>query len=358
MSDKIFMFFDTNFIYGKKPQKSFFESLKEKSVDPYISENVVIELKGQNVRRIKLDYDALYKATQRDMCKLYFDINLDIDLEKCYLESDKRMDKYISDLFGDNIIKKESNSKMMQILIERNRFKIPPFANQNSDKGWVDTLIWLSFVNFCSGNKDYKKYIFVTEDKGFLDNFTELKKEFEEKCGSLELEIKNYSSCDEILKSFGIEQNNSDVKEKKPAFIAEQSEMIKIDEQYIEKVQIIIQNIFTTLVRNNFDEWIEKNCKLKRQLSLQEAEEFCNIIIKNRNNYIFFPTIDLNDFFSELKVECETMYLVENKYINDFADEWTNINNNRMELKMPFLQFVLSKINDMYVYDSDDDLPF
>ena len=128
--------------------------------------------------------------------------------------------------------------------------------------------------------------------------------------------------------------------------------------QLIEKVQSIIQNIFTTLVRNSFDEWVEKNCKLKRQLSLQEAEEFCNIIIKNKHNYIFFPTIDLNDFFSELKVECETIYLVENKYINDFADEWTNINNNRMELKMPFLQFVLSKINDMYVYDSDDDLPF
>ena len=36
MSDKIFMFFDTNFIYGKKPQKSFFESLKEKHIISFL----------------------------------------------------------------------------------------------------------------------------------------------------------------------------------------------------------------------------------------------------------------------------------------------------------------------------------
>jgi len=357
MNSKILMFFDTNFIYGKKPKKIFFDSLRANDIEPFISENVVIELKGQNVRKIKAEYDSLYSATQKDMCKLYFNISLNIDLEKSYKESDKRMDKYIFDCFGDNVIKKQDDSEMMKLLIERNKFKIPPFVKQNSDKGWVDTLIWLSFINYCINN-NFEKYIFVTEDKGFIDNIKDLELEFEKRCNNKKVEIKSYSSCDEILKNFDINKNQDETEEKKPPFIKEEYIVAEVEERIIERVRTIIQNVFYTSIPSSFGVWDDTNCEIKRKLSLNEAEEFCNLIVDNINELLFFAEIDLKNFFDMLNVECKSKHSVEKKDLKELADQWTEIITKYINLKNSFLQFLLSNINSMYVPSYDDGITF
>ena len=197
------IFFDTNFLYSNRPQKDFFDILRTNDVVPYISELVIEELKGQNVRKIKKSYDDIMSKVNENMSKLYFNIKINIDLEKCYKDSDKRMDKYMKDLFEDNIVAKLSDEEMVKSLFERNKFKLIPFADGNSDKGWVDTLIWLSFIQCCKDNK-YDKYIFVTKDGIFTKNYDILKNEFNENVKNGEFEIKSFFTNDEILKYFNL----------------------------------------------------------------------------------------------------------------------------------------------------------
>ena len=78
----------------------------------------------------------------------------------------------------------------MRCIIERAHLKIPPFSpNENtSDKGFKDTVIWLSLLDYFKNNGE-DEILFVTNDNGFLANTKLLADEFNKHTGKT-LEIK------------------------------------------------------------------------------------------------------------------------------------------------------------------------
>lgn len=340
------IFFDTNFLYSNRPQKDFFDILRTNDVVPYISELVIEELKGQNARKIKKSYDDIMSKVNENMSKLYFNIKINIDLEKCYKDSDKRMDKYMKDLFKDNIVAKLSDEEMVKSLFERNKFKLIPFADGNSDKGWVDTLIWLSFIQCCKDNK-YDKYIFVTKDGIFTKNYDILKNEFDENVKNGEFEIKSFFTNDEILKYFNLVEIIEEKEEPKPPFIKEEVIMEPLSQEYINKVRGYVDSIMYTEEYNMFDSWQAKNWNLHRKIDIKEAEMFCNILKNHQSEFIFFSEIDFGFVFEELKIDYETIYKVESNSYNEFVNIWKEIELNNKNHKYPFLLYVMNSLNNM-----------
>lgn len=342
----ILIFFDTNFLYSNKPQKDFFNILRSKDIVPFVSEIVIDELKGQNVRKIKKTHDEIRSKVNENMSQLYFNLKINIDLDKCYLESDKRIDKYMEDLFKNNIVPKMSDQEIVKSLFERNKMKLIPFADGNSDKGWVDTLIWLSFIQCCKDN-EFSKYVFVTKDGIFTKNINTLKKEFEENIKQRDFEIKSFSTNDEILKYFDLEQVVEEKEEQKPPFVKEDIITEPLSQEYIEKVREHVDSIMFTEECMGYNSWKEKNWKIDRKIDIKEAEMFCNILKSHQSDFIFFSEIDFGFVFEELKVGYETKYKVNGNLYNEFINIWNEIEANYQNYKHPFLVYVMNSLNDM-----------
>lgn len=83
---------------------------------------------------------------------------------------------YYSNLFNDRVIKLSSVD--IDKMYERSLLKKPPFSSAKgaSDKGFKDSLIWLSILE--DNHTDYNQVILLTRDNGFLDNKEELQNEF------------------------------------------------------------------------------------------------------------------------------------------------------------------------------------
>jgi hypothetical protein len=77
--------------------------------------------------------------------------------------------------------------------------KIPPFINAEnaSDKGFKDTLIWLSLLEYFKNNGG-DNIIFVTDDKGFKNNADTLYKEFN-KITDKSIEIRDNSFYNDYI---------------------------------------------------------------------------------------------------------------------------------------------------------------
>lgn len=340
------IFFDTNFLFSNRPQKDFFDMLRSKEIMPFVSEIVIEELKGQVIRQIKKSHDDIMAKVNEKMSQLYFNLSININLEKCYKDSDKRMDRYMKDLFGTNIIPKSSDEEIVKNLFERNKIKKVPFVDGNSDKGWVDTLIWLSFIQCCKDNI-FDKYIFVSNDGGFTKHINTLKNEFEENIKQGDFQIKSFSNNDEILKYFSLEQVIEEKEEQKPPFIKEEIIVEPLSQEYIEKVRDHVYSIMYTVETIGYNSWPEKNWELDRKIDFKEAEMFCNILKSHQSEFIFFSEIDFGFVFEELNVGYKTIYKVNSKDYNEFINIWNEIELSKQNYKNAFLVYIMNLLNEM-----------
>ncbi len=102
------------------------------------------------------------------------------------IEAEKEItQKGYIDLFGKNIIPFASDKATFSKILDRVYKKIPPFlsADGASDKGFKDSLIWISLLDFFQTVADEDDVIFVTNDNGFRKSADELCKEFKEHTG-------------------------------------------------------------------------------------------------------------------------------------------------------------------------------
>lgn len=173
---------DTNFI--REHPYDFDNVLKvlKKHGEVFISEITIEEKIAQERIEIKRDYAKINeeKEKYKQIADISFKQSLD---ERIKWREDLTLSNYKKS-FGNNVIKFEKNEKVFSMVLERAYNKIPPFSQSSStdknpsDKGFKDTLLWLSLINYFKINKSDKEIVFITNDNGFIKNCEALTQEF------------------------------------------------------------------------------------------------------------------------------------------------------------------------------------
>jgi len=188
MSEKITIILDTNFIVSNIPK--FEEAINDlsKTYNVFISDISIQERLSQRYLELKEKHDKI-----KNFSSNHIDI-IEVIIKKSFEDQWEHLKRGMQEryrkLFGSNIINFMSNADTLNNLMDRAFKKLPPFstAEKSSDKGFKDTLIWLSIMEYFKFNGD-NEVVFITDDKAFRNNSDILYKEFVEYTGK-KIEIK------------------------------------------------------------------------------------------------------------------------------------------------------------------------
>ena len=183
--------FDTNFIIQIKDLEDVVSKLQDKYV-VYVTQVSIDERIAQQCRELKQKYNDLDKlqvsyagiASIKQVCSYE---------QRASILRTTIQGKYKS-LFGDHIIPFHTTEHTLGTVIERVHARIPPFssADHASDKGFKDTLIWLSLLDYFSKCGE-DEIVFVTSDAGFRNASESLIREFGDRTGKkLTIEENSY----------------------------------------------------------------------------------------------------------------------------------------------------------------------
>lgn len=176
--DKVFNF------YFKELQDFIIENHIEHDVSIIVPRVVIKERISKNLRLI----DDLIKKANGIFSELKpFGVNDPNDVYK-KVDYESILNDKASKFLNDNKIKIiEIPQKSHEEVLERAYKKIKPFSNKDSDKGYKDTMIWLSVLDDAKGNNG-DSYIICTNNKDDFDQEI-LSKEFKEAGNNGELLI-------------------------------------------------------------------------------------------------------------------------------------------------------------------------
>ena len=195
MSEKTALVFDTNFIIQHKDLDSVRDRLIAEGFEVYITQVAIDERIAQECNRWKEKYDELEKVRQKFSEFASIEITKSFDnMQNYYRDGMKK--KYIG-LFGEDIIPLKADQDSFFRILERAYAKIPPFIKGSSDKGFKDTLMWMSIVDFF-GQQGESTVYFLTDDNGFRENVNVLQEEFRGATGK-NIEIKSNSYYRELI---------------------------------------------------------------------------------------------------------------------------------------------------------------
>lgn len=186
---KIAIIPDTNvFTYSKKrikdlsrlPLDEYYKILKTLElndltyeVNIFFPEIVLLELLHHLELKLNKKYGDLenFKQEFKNFEEITI-INNDLNIKK-YCENLKNY--YFKEL---NIIPIPSEGNLLfNKVLDMSINKKPPFIEGSSDKGFKDSILFLSLLKFAEDNK-YDKYVLFSNDNGFSNNIKELQDEF------------------------------------------------------------------------------------------------------------------------------------------------------------------------------------
>jgi len=177
MSGKISVVLDTNFIINNRADFSNVYKMLSETYNVFVSDVSIQERLSQYYLELKDKYKKIEKFSieYSDLVE----IKLRQSFEEIHEVNMKRIEKSYHELFGENIIKFDDKEYSLKLIMDRVYKKIPPFSSVEnaSDKGFKDTLIWLSLLNFFKEKGDNTVF-FVTNDKAFRNNSDALCNEF------------------------------------------------------------------------------------------------------------------------------------------------------------------------------------
>lgn len=168
MEKKKAFVFDTNFIIQNKGLKKVVSSLEEKFT-VYVTQISIDERIAKQCRDLREKYNNITKI--RNEYRKIADITIVKTYEEAEREHRARVQTSYDNLFGSNIIPFSASADLFSMVLERAHWKTPPFssADNSSDKGFKDTLIWLSLISFFKEHGE-DSVIFISSDKGFCKN--------------------------------------------------------------------------------------------------------------------------------------------------------------------------------------------
>lgn len=355
MTEKDILILDTNFIVeNKKGFDSKYKNLN-KTYDVYVSEISINERIAQRWRELKKKYDDIEKIKSEniDIVKnIYFKVSF-----KDKASRDEKMSrKAYKDLIKDKIIDMPSNADLFSIILDRAYKKIPPFINEgnSSDKGFKDTLLWLSIISYFKDKEIHSKVYLVTNDNGFSKYSKYLSCEFKEETG-LEIEILDNS----FYKRIQAEElpENEEKSEKVGLSVSEKQELR-------DKISGILFDFCNFEDEDYYgNHFCRENFKLKQEINCAQAKTML-INLKNvLKENAFAQSITPSVVFS-IEIDIKDCYNIPIKILEDLYDVYLRILSTSPDYETAFFNEVCNIINknvdtSAFVQEiNDDDLPF
>ena len=196
MENKIALIFDTNFIIEhSKDLNSVVEKLR-KSYEVFVTQLSIDERISQQYLDLRANYDKIEKLATE--IKPFAKVDVLVEFDKCFESRKKGIQNNYDTLFSGKIISFSKSQETFSEIIDRVNKKTPPFIKGTSDKGFKDTILWLSLMDYFSKNSEIDSVLFVSNDHGFTENADTLKKEFNSKT-SLTIEIENNDFLNKLV---------------------------------------------------------------------------------------------------------------------------------------------------------------
>lgn len=347
---------DTNFLVANTGKiNEIIPKLEKNNYKVYVPKMVQEEYINIQLRKIK----ELYKKIENIKSSNDF-LNLKYENEEKVLEwNEKGYNKSFKEYFGDNVIEYKKDN-ILENVLERNRYKEPPFYDEpnSSDKGFKDTIIWLSIKEFINKYENKETFFYyITSDNGFVKYKHSLEKEIENKY----FEIMDIKDVNKLYSKFSIEvpENKKEIEENVFDSIINE---VNLDEAR-EKINSLMWD-FNNYVDVDYygNENIGNRYEIKKIISYNETETFLNHIQKILKDNFFrktinpeyiFPT-DCQVYSNGCEINLDTLRDIDRLYQKI----------SKTEYKDSFIHFVMQKINENKVDDvafintEDDDLPF
>jgi len=352
-SQKVAIVIDTNFIYSysnileemnKKLSENHDVFVCQVSITERISQHCLeLQEKYEKLEDIKTKYSDFISITE----KISFGDNADL--------YKKGIQKKYEHQFKDKIIPFEPTLDTFNLLLERVFKKLPPFSAvpNASDKGFKDTLIWLSILNHFK-DTEYEEIWLITNDAGFSKNEGDLCKEFEYVVNK-KFKVKN----NDFYEQYDVEKDET------PAIVTPKL----LNEEEKKKLRDEINNTihYICMYDNYYNDYLEKAFETTIRFEVEHIEE----IFENMQNVI-------NEHYLQMSIKPSllwgimfplfTIKDIVNIDITNFEKAivlYDKIKTKHPELLQPFFNAVCEIANRNFVApdfvpitDEDDELPF
>ncbi|NJD01219.1 MAG: hypothetical protein FIA99_01155 [Ruminiclostridium sp.] len=354
MSDKMLktaIVLDTNFIIEHiKDLRKILEKLS-KNFDVYVTEISINERISQKYLELKSKYEKI-ESFQKEYTA-YTTIKLKKTFEDRFQADKKYTIKGYEEQFNDKIISFNSSKNVLKDVMDRVYKKIPPFLNTDnaSDKGFKDTLLWMSMMDYFKVINENVNVIFISNDKGFMNYVETLQMEFLTITGK-KIDIRNNNYYKDLL--------------------GETIEVAKVEEIYVkelsasdkselrDRISTTIYNLCNVLQHEEYGEeyWraaFETNTYFDNKNLLNAFEHMGNVLTDHtlestiRASVIWGSDFRIKDY-DIIPIEC----------MEAAIDLYKTIKFKYNEYMTPFLNAACEIINRNYkeLVVSNDDLPF
>lgn len=351
---KKIIIFDTNFLVANTGKiNEIVPKLEKHNYYVYVPRLVQEEYINIQLRKIK----ELYRKIENIKNNNAF-LNLKYESEEKVLRwNEIGYNKSFKKYFKNNIIEYDKKNILDKVL-KRNKYKEPPFYDEpnSSDKGFKDTIVWLSLKEFINNYENEETYFYyITSDNGFIKYKSILEKEIENKY----FEIVDIKDVNKLYSKFEIELEKENAE--KNIFESNTNE-VNLDEAR-EKINNLMWEFNNYVYEDCFgNESIENRYEIRKIISYNETEKFLDRIPKVLQNNIFRKTINPEYVFP---YDCQAysngheIDLVTLKEIDRLYNQIS-----RTKYKNAFITFIMQKINEnkveevAFINTEDDDLPF
>lgn len=346
---------DTNFLVNNTGNiKEIVKELQEKEIEVYVPELVKEEFINIQLRKLEEAYSKLENL--KNLQKI-------IDLKYRKKEVTRKIVEGIyNNIFEENFKNKiivYNKEGMLDRVLERNKYKKPPFYNENnsSDKGFEDTIILLTIIDFISSFGDDAIFYFITSDNGFIKYKNEIEKEIFDKCAK-NITIVEGKDKNKVYKELNIVEEKSNQEEKtENIFSKEEINIEEIRKRINELMDIFIWTTSFDYYGNLQD---ERRFEISNYINNEKTEKFLNSIDGIIEDNIFRNEILVETFFetdewvfSKNSIDVDTMKEISELYkkVKDtkYKEAFINYISQRINE---------NKVNNMFTVESDDDLPF
>lgn len=349
MNDKKAVVFDTNFIIQNKDLVAITEELGGKYV-PCVSQITIDERIAQQCRDQKRKFEHVEAI--KEECKWIANIEFTTTYEEYAKNLCTGVQSNYRNLFCSNILTLKYDSELITTVIERANYKTPPFATDEnaSDKGFKDTLIWLSILSYFKENGP-KEVFFLTDDRGFLKNKDVLTAEFIEVTGK-NIEICPNSHYDEL-----INKNITPTEERNLTMIEKKSV-----EYLRDKINIIIDNLCNV---EAFDHvWGISITERTFTINKRVTDDYMDAVFGNMEtvliNHIFETDVTASEVFDLDGRINDTVYRIPMQNIEDAIELFNYIKADYPNFLKQFFSATAVIVNRNYVEADSfcDDIPF
>lgn len=343
------LIFDTNFIIEHAQDLKEVVLELRKSFEVFITQLSIDERISQQYLDLKSKYDKANKEMD-ELASI-----ATITINKSFEEKESSQRKYIQSnyekLFEDHIIKFSADSETFSKIIDRVYKKIPPFltGNKASDKGFKDTILWLSLMEYFKNHKTFKKIVFVSNDNGFIESKDLLIKEFYDYTG-VNIEIYKNDYLNDILSDDEEESNNTD------SISITKEELAKLREDINQSINFVCSNYY-------WDDFIEGKTlcvtfNILEYVTLDQVKEMMTNLSTVIKNNIFSTDLYFSDLINT-DIRLKNMLPIPMDNIEELNKVYEHLKQNHKDLLLQFYNVVMNRINRNYQEPQyPEDIPF